>query len=222
MLTLTSPCCFSQYFSSPTHSLLHRQLEPKDVNFILFAHSSTRASHDLRGGIALRAAGSNTGFGAWGSSPRLWLVHQSRAEPSSGLGWQQQGRGSELSLPAELGQAASWIRVLCQAELIWSQSDQGSTENRAAAPLCQLQPQGRSLPLCLPGDHELCPAPDPPSQQSCSPQLLVGLPTLPIFQKKTLQQGKKCKSNSSSCTAPKETPTEALELGSLAGKTRER
>lgn len=138
---------------------------------------------------------------------------QSRAQTWALLWSRQRGRGSELSLPAELGQAASWIRVLCQAELIWSQSDKGSTANRAAAPLCQLQPQGRSLPHCLPRDCELCPAPDPPSQQSCSPWLVLGFQPFHLSEKKHFSKAKKCKGNSSSCAAPEETPTEAPELG---------
>lgn len=45
------------------------------------------------------------------SPAQVWALHWSRHR-------RQRGHGSELSLPAELGQAASWIRVLCQAELI--------------------------------------------------------------------------------------------------------
>lgn len=183
MLTLTSPCCFSQCFSSP-HPLppaLSAQTRACELHPVCPCFSGESLLSQKQG-LTL-ALGLGEALPAFGVS-----IRAERAQLRPGL---CSGAGCELSLPAELGQAASWIRVLCQAELIWSQSDKGSTANRAAAPLCQLQPQGRSLPHCLPRDCELCPAPDPPSQQSCSPWLVLGSQPFPSFRKKTLQQGKK-------------------------------
>lgn len=99
-----------------------------------------------------------------------------------------------------------------------SESDKGSTENGAAAPLCQLQPHSRSLPRCFPGDRGLCPAPDPPSQQSCSPRLMAGLPTLPIFQKKRFSKAKNAKATALAVQLLKKHPRRHRSSGAWQGK----
>lgn len=74
------------------------------------------------------------------------------------------------------------------------------------------------LSPCLPRDCELCPAPDPPSQQSCSPQLLLGFPTLAIFQKKHFSKAKNVKATALAVQLLKKHPRRHRSSGVWQGK----
>lgn len=151
MLTLTSPCCFFQYFSPlpPTHSLF-RSAQTRGC---AFAHSSWSLHQGKTRPVVTLYFRLEEAPPCFASS----ITAEQRAKLRFRLCCrdrhrQQRDHGSNPSFPAELGQPARWKRVRCRAELIWSKSDEGSTENGAGAPVChaaaQTPPQEPQAQLC--------------------------------------------------------------------------